>query len=68
MNEILHKALVSMTRGANMRRVLLKSSALAVSSIIVAVPYFHYMIFIVQGQDRFAEYTSPWHFLFAELF
>jgi hypothetical protein len=68
MNEILHKALVSMTRGANMQRVLLKSLALAVSSIIVTLPYFHYMVFIVQGQNRFTEYTSPWRFLFAELF
>ena len=46
----------------------MKSSALAVSSIIVTLPYFHYMIFIVQGQDRFTGYTSPWRFLFAELF
>ena len=46
----------------------MKSSALAVSSIIVTLPYFHYMVFIIQGQDHFAEYTSPWRFLLAELF
>ena len=68
MSEILQKALASMTRGANMRGVLIKSSALAVSSTIVTIPYFYYMVFIVQGQGNFSEYASPWYFLFAELF
>lgn len=51
-----------------MREVFIKSSALALLSTLFSVPYFHYMLFVVADQRRFAEGFDPWGFLYGELF
>lgn len=57
-----------MTRGADMRRVLVKSSALAICSTLFTLPYFYYLIFIVPGGGHFPETPNPLGLLFSELF
>ena len=57
-----------MTRGADMRSVLAKSSALATASVLFTFPYFHYLMFVVLDKDRFPEGIDPWGVLFTQLF
>jgi hypothetical protein len=44
--ELRYKFSRSLTQGAVMRDVLMKSSALAVCSTVFAIPYFHHLIFL----------------------
>jgi hypothetical protein len=57
-----------MTRGADMRGVLVKSSALALSATLFTLPYFHYLIFMVPGEGRFLKGGNPWDLLFTQAF
>ena len=57
-----------MTRGADIRDVLMKSSILAVLSTLFAVPYFHYLIFTVPLKGYLPTNIGLRGFLFAELF
>lgn len=68
MREIWHRAFASLTRGADMRRVLVKSFALAICSTLFTLPYFHYLIFVVPAGGRFPKVLNPWSLLFTELF
>ena len=68
MSEIWQRAFVSVTRGEDMYRVLVKSLALAICSILFTLPYFHYLISVVQDAGRFPKVLNPWSLLFTELF
>jgi len=57
-----------MTRGADMRGVLFKSSALAISATLFTLPYFHYLIFDVSHEGRFPKGVEPWDLLLSQLF
>ena len=56
-----------MTRGADMRGVLVKSSALATACTLFTFPYFHYLIFIVLDRYRLPTGLGPWGLLFSQL-
>lgn len=56
-----------MTRGADMRAVLVKSSALALCSVLFTLPYFHYLIFSVPNEGRIPKGLNLWGFLFTQL-
>jgi hypothetical protein len=57
-----------MTRGADMRRVMVKSSALAILATLFTLPYFHYLIFSVPDEGRFLKGINPWDLLLTQLF
>ena len=46
LGELRYRFSRSLTQGADMRDVLVKSSALAVCSTVFAIPYFHHLIFL----------------------
>jgi len=56
-----------MTGGADMHRVLMKSSILAVLSTIFTIPYFHYLIYSVPLKGRLPLSLGLRGFLFTEL-
>jgi len=62
MTGIWHRVFDSVTRGAEMRGVLVKSFALAVCSTLLALPYFHYLMFEVLSEG-----LNSWGLLFMEL-
>ena len=68
MSDLWHKALGSMSRGVELRGVLVKSSTLASAAAFFTLPYFHYLIFMVPDQARSTAGLKPWGFLFAQLF
>jgi hypothetical protein len=68
MKEIWHRAFASVTRGADMHGVLVRSSALAICSTLFTLPYFHYLISVVSAQAHFPIVRTPWRLLFTELF
>ena len=68
LSETWRGALASMTRGADMRAVLVRSLALATASTLFAFPYFHYLIFIVLDGCRLPGGLDPWGLLFTQLF
>jgi hypothetical protein len=69
MREIWRRVFHSLTQGADMGHVLVKSLWIALLSTLIAVPYFLYLIYEVSGALRFfsGEYRF-WGFLFTELF
>jgi len=62
MTGIWHKIFDSVTGGADMRPVLMKSFALAICSTLFTLPYFHYLIFVVAPEG-----PNSWSLLFTEL-
>jgi len=68
MTEIKHRVFASMTRGADMRGVLVKSASLAVFSTLFTVPYFHYLIFTLPVKSDLAINLGLRGLLFIELF
>lgn len=57
-----------MTRGTDMRGVLVKSSALSISATLFTLPYFHYLIFTIPSEGRFPKGLQPWDLLLSQLF
>lgn len=68
MNGILQRSFASMTEGADMRGVLIKSSVMALLSTIFIIPYFHYLISVMGEGGGFFLPKVQWDFLFAQLF
>ena len=68
MGELRHRISRSLTRGADMRGVLLKSLALAICSTVFAVPYFHHLIFLSPVTAPLLLSLGLRGFLFIELF
>ncbi len=50
-----------------MREVFMYSSGLAVCSTAFALPYFHYLVFVVQGVESYSTALHPWKLLLAQL-
>jgi len=57
-----------MTRGADVRKVLVKSSALAICSTVFAIPYFHHLIFLAPTTHPLPLSLGLRGFLFMEMF
>jgi len=68
LQEIRHRVFPAMTRGADMRWVLVKSFALATACTIFTLPYFHYLTFVVLDKVGSSKGLPPNSFLFTQLF
>ena len=68
MGELRYRFSKSMTRGADMWKVLVKSSALAIFSTVFAIPYFHHLIFLAPITTPLPLSLGLRGFLFMELF
>jgi hypothetical protein len=68
MGEIRHKISVSLTRGADMREVLIKSLTLATLSALFNLPYFYYLIFSTSSERHPPINVSPMTLLLTETF
>jgi len=68
MGELRYRFSKSMTRGADMWKVLVKSSALAICSTVFAIPYFHHLIFLAPITTPLPLSLGLRGFLFMELF
>ncbi|MBN2223852.1 MAG: hypothetical protein JW765_04165 [Deltaproteobacteria bacterium] len=66
MNELLRRALGTMTRQADVRPVIVKSTILTIIAAGSAVGYFHYLVFVVSGGGGLTG-QDPWTSLMIEL-
>ena len=68
MTKIWYKVLVSLTRGTDMRLVLIQASGLALLACLFTLPHFYHLIFGVTGRVSQVGYSNPWVLLFTQLF
>lgn len=68
MSGVWNRALNSLTRGANVQRVVIQSSVLALCCTLAALPYFHLLMKAAAEKGQFPEGFGYREFLFAELF
>lgn len=66
MNELWNRAFGSMTRQADIRPVVVKSTVLALLAAGSSIGYFHYLVFVVSGGSGPAG-RDPWTFITVEL-
>lgn len=66
MNELWNRALGSMTRQADLRSVVVKSTVLSLLGAASATGYFHYLVFAVSG-GAVPSGRDPWVFMAVEL-
>jgi hypothetical protein len=66
--EIWQRVLDTVTRGADMRAVMIRSFVLSVCCTLFALPYFHYLIFFARGREVLPHTGHPWNLLLTQLF
>lgn len=68
MGELRERISASMTGGADMHGVLLKSLSLSILCTLFTAPYFHYLLFLSPVQSALSPTLNPKGFLLAQLF
>ncbi len=68
MREIWRRTFTSISHGVDVRIVLLRSTVLALLSILFTSVYFHYLLFRIPHEIRISVSTGPWCLLATQLF